>query len=67
MARSIDIERLESANEDRIPFPVAKAAAIKAYSRIGRASSFDVSGGGAPDGRAGEGDVRGISANPDDQ
>lgn len=38
----LDMVQLYLASESKITFPLAKAAVIKAYSRIGRASPFDV-------------------------
>ena len=38
----LDMVQLYLANEMELTFPLAKAAVIKAYSRIGRASPFDV-------------------------
>ncbi|KAF6238733.1 hypothetical protein HO173_003239 [Letharia columbiana] len=38
----LDMVQLYLASETKITFPLAKAAVIKAYSRIGRASPFDV-------------------------
>ena len=45
----LDMVQLYLANEKDITFLVAKAAVIRAYSRIGRASPFDVERAGPSD------------------